>query len=147
MFENSTVREWMSSPAFVILPDTPISVAHEIMKLRKVRRLAVVGGHGQLIGIITLGDVREAEPDDAITVSIWEMNYLYGHFMVGKIMSRDVITIRANDSIIDAAKLMLDHKISGLPVVDNKGTLIGMITESDIFRMVVNAGVPVAATD
>ena len=147
MFETSTVREWMSSPALVIRPETPISVAHEIMKLRKVRRLAVVDEHAQLIGIITLGDVREAEPDDAITLSIWEMNYLYGHFMVRKVMSHDVITIKANDSIIDAAKLMLDHKISGLPVVDNKGALIGMITESDIFRMVVNAHAPVTATD
>lgn len=147
MFETSTVREWMSSPALVIRPDVPISVAYEIMKLRKVRRLAVVNEHAQLIGIVTLGDVREAEPDDAITLSIWEMNYLYGHFIVGKVMSHDVITIKDNDSIIEAAKLMLDHKISGLPVVGNKGTLIGMITESDIFRMVVNAGASVAATN
>jgi CBS domain-containing protein len=147
MFETSTVREWMSNPALVIRPDVPISVAHEIMKLRKVRRLAVVNEHAQLIGIVTLGDVREAEPDDAITLSIWEMNYLYGHFIVGQVMSHDVITIKDNDSIIEAAKLMLDHKISGLPVVGNKGTLIGMITESDIFRMVVNAGESVAATN
>lgn len=55
-------------------------------------------------------------------------------------MSHDVITIRVNDSIIEAAKLMLDHKISGLPVVGNKGTLIGMITGSDIFRMIVQMG-------
>lgn len=62
MFENSTVREWMSSPALVIRPEASISGAHEIMKLRKVRRLAVVDEHAQLIGIITLGDLRETQP-------------------------------------------------------------------------------------
>jgi CBS domain-containing protein len=98
-----------------------------------------------LIGIITIGDVREASPSDATTLSIWELNYLWGQLTVKKIMTHDVITIQANETIYDAAKLMLDHKISGLPVIDNKGELIGIITESDIFRMVVQLGVEATA--
>ena len=146
MFKISTVREWMSSPALVIQPEALIGSAHEIMRTRHVRRLAVVDEQSRLVGIVTLGDVREAKPSDATTFNIWELSYLYGQFTVEKIMSHEVITIQDTDTIISAAKLMLDHKISGLPVVNHKGSLIGMITESDIFRMVVKTGTPVAAT-
>jgi len=141
MLENSTIREWMSSPALIIRPESSIGSAHEVMKSRKVRRLAVVDDQNHLIGIVTIGDIREAKPSDATTLSIWEMNYLYEQYTVEKIMSHDVITINVDDKTVNAAKLMLDHKISGLPVVDNEGRLVGMITESDIFRMVIKSSV------
>lgn len=141
MLDKRTVREWMSSPVLTIRPESPISLAHSMMKERKVRRLAVVDVDNQLVGIITIGDVREASPSDATTLSIWELNYLWAQLTVGKIMSHDVTTIGLEESIYEAAKLMLDKKISGLPVVDETGKLVGMITESDIFRMVVRLGI------
>ena len=140
MLDKMTVREWMSSPVLTIHPESPISLAHTTMKEGKVRRLAVVNDEDHLVGIITIGDVREASPSDATTLSIWELNYLWAQLTVGKIMSHDVITIKPNESIFEAAKLMLDHKISGLPVIDEAGQLCGVITESDIFRMVVRLG-------
>jgi acetoin utilization protein AcuB len=141
MLNKATIREWMSSPILTIHPESPISLAHSLMKENKVRRLAVVNEDNRLIGIVTYGDVREASPSDATTFSIWEMTYLLGQMTVGKIMSRDVFTIQPDETIFEAAKLMLDHKIGGLPVVDEKGQVLGMITESDIFRMVVQLGV------
>jgi len=147
MLENSTVREWMSSPALVIRPEASIGSAHEVMKNRKIRRLAVVDEHNRLIGIVTIGDIREAKPSDATTLSIWEINYLYEQYTVEKIMSHDVITIKADDKVVNAAKLMLEHKVSGLPVINNEGVLVGMITESDIFRMVVKNSEVASATD
>jgi CBS domain-containing protein len=147
MLENSTVREWMSSPALVIRPEASIGSAHEVMKTRKIRRLAVVDEHNRLIGIVTIGDIREAKPSDATTLSIWEINYLYEQYTVEKIMSHDVITIKADDRVVNAAKLMLEHKVSGLPVINNEGVLVGMITESDIFRMVVKNSEVASATD
>ena len=137
MLEISTVRDWMSSPALGVRPEASIGSAHELMKARKVRRLAVVNETGSLVGIVTIGDIREAKPSDATTLSIWEMNYLYEQYTVQKIMSHDVITIKLTARVVDAAQLMLEHKISGLPVVDEDGKLMGMITESDIFRMVI----------
>ena len=145
MLDKITIREWMHSPVLTISPDTLISTAQMTMKQNKVRRLAVVNEKDRLIGIVTIGDVREASPSDATTLSIWELNYLWGQLTVKKIMTHDVITIHADETIYDAAKLMLDHKISGLPVTDDKGDLIGMITESDIFRMVVQLGVEATA--
>ncbi|MBA3870333.1 MAG: CBS domain-containing protein [Anaerolineae bacterium] len=141
MLDKMTVREWMSSPVLTVRAASPISVVHAMMKERKVRRLAVVNEENRLIGIVTIGDVREASPSDATSLSIWELNYLWAQLTVGKIMSRKVITIKPNETIFEAANLMLDQKVSGLPVVDETGKLLGMITESDIFRMVVRMGV------
>ena len=136
MLENVMVREWMTTPVFTVSPMTSLSAAHQTMKEHGIRRLPVVD-HDRLVGIITIGDVREASPSDATTLSIWELNYLWAQLTVEKIMTRAVITLKADDSILDAAQIMLEHKVSGLPVLDAEDKIIGILTESDIFRMLV----------
>jgi CBS domain-containing protein len=136
MLEDYLVKEWMNSPVTSVTTQTPISQAHQIMKEQGIRRLPVVDD-GKLVGIITIGDVREASPSDATTLSIWELNYLWAQLTVDKVMTRAVTTVAPDAPLIDAAQLMLDHKVSGLPVVDADGQLVGIITESDIFRMLV----------
>ncbi len=131
------VQDYMTRDVISIAPDAALSTAHQTMKEYGIRRLPVVKSE-KLVGIITLGDVREASPSDASSLSIWEMNYLWAQLTVGKVMTRDVETVTPTDSIIAAAELMLNRKLSGLPVVDN-GKVVGMITESDIFRMVVRS--------
>jgi CBS domain-containing protein len=138
MLDNIMVREWMTSLVLSVSPNTSISSAHQIMKENGIRRLPVVE-NDRLVGIITLGDVREASPSDATTLSIWELNYLWAQLTVEKVMARQVITVAPEDLIIDAAALMLERKISGLPVVDAKSNLVGILTESDIFRMLVKS--------
>ena len=140
MLENIKVHEWMTRPVISVPPTTPISTAHQLMKDHGIRRLPVVD-HNQVVGIITLGDVREASPSDATTLSIWEMNYLWAQLMVEKVMTRQVITVRPDDLLLDIAQIMLDRKVSGLPVIDENGYLVGIITESDIFRMLVESRV------
>lgn len=137
MFEKVTVKEWMSSPAITCSPNTPISEAHQIMKEKGVRRLIVVEGQ-KPAGVVTIGDVREASPSDAVTLSIWELNYLWAQLTVGKVMTRNPLSVTSQTPILDAAEMMLEHKVSGLPVVDN-GQVVGVITESDIFRMLVRS--------
>jgi CBS domain-containing protein len=108
------------------------------MKECNIRRLPVVE-NGRLVGIVTLGDIREASPSAATSLSIYELNYLLSRLTIGQIMTRDPITITPDTSIEAAARLMLEHKIGGLPVVD--GTrVVGIITESDIFRLLVTEG-------
>jgi CBS domain-containing protein len=135
MVKQALIRDWMSKDVLTVDPKTPIAEAYRLMKERKVRRLPVVKD-GRLIGIVTLGDVREASPSSATSLSIWELNYLWAQLTVDRVMKTHVITIAPDATIMDAASLMLEHKISGLPVVDD-GTLVGIITESDIFRMLV----------
>ncbi len=138
MLDNVMVREWMTSPVISVLPETSISETHRLMKDHGIRRLPVVA-HDQIVGIVTLGDVREASPSDASTLSIWELNYLWAQLKVEQVMSRQVLTIAPEALILDAAQIMLDKKVSGLPVVDAQGHLVGIITESDIFRMLVQS--------
>ncbi len=129
------VRDWMTPHPISIDPKTVLPEAHRLMQDSHIRRLPVVE-KGKLVGIITLGDVREAEPSRATTLSIYEVHYLLGKLTVERIMTRNPVTIAPDASIRNAAQLMLQHKIGGLPVVEpTTGKLVGIITESDIFRI------------
>lgn len=141
MLEEVKVNEWMSSPVTTITLDMPIPDAHQMMKDKGIRRLPVVDKHDKLVGIVTIGDVREARPSDASTLSIWEMNYLLSKLKVEKVMTKNPLTVKPDAPIIDAAQIMLEKKISGVPVVDDAGNLVGILTESDIFRMLVKSRV------
>jgi len=140
MFEQNSVREWMTTPAITELPSTLLSVARDIMQEFGVRRL-VVTENGRMMGIITIGDVREASPSDATTLSIWELNYLWSKLTVEQVMTHAAITIGPDATVVDAAEIMLEHKVSGLPVIDDHNVLVGVISEADIFRMLVNSRV------
>jgi CBS domain-containing protein len=133
--DNLIVRNWMTPDPVTVSPKTTLPDAHDLMKRRRVRRLPVVD-EDKLVGIVTLGDVREASPSDATTLSIYEMNYLLSRLTVEKIMTKNVLTLTPGTPIREAAGMMLLHKVSGLPVVEND-RLVGIITESDIFRVVV----------
>jgi acetoin utilization protein AcuB len=133
--KNNLVRDWMTLNPITVDPKTTLPEAHKLMKERRIRRLPVVD-RGHLIGIVTLGDVRDAEPSDATTLSIFELHYLLAKLTIGEIMTREPITIRPEATIREAARIILQHKISGLPVMED-GKLVGIITESDIFRVLV----------
>ncbi|MCB0034933.1 MAG: CBS domain-containing protein, partial [Anaerolineales bacterium] len=106
-------------------------------KDHKIRRLPVVNDANQLIGIVTRGDVRGASPSPATSLNVWELNYLLAKLHVSEFMTRNVLTVHPDTTIVDTAKLMMEKKVSGLPVVDNKNELVGIITESDLFRVMV----------
>jgi len=132
------VKDWMTPDPITIDPSTTLPEANRLMKECGIRRLPVVE-NGRLVGIVTMGDVREASPSTATSLSIYELNYLISRLTVGTIMTHDPIAISPDTSIEAAARLMLEHKIGGLPVVD--GTrVVGIITESDIFRLLVTEG-------
>jgi CBS domain-containing protein len=123
----------MTPNPITIVPKTTLPDAHQLMQDSKIRRLPVVD-RGHLVGIVTLGDVREAQPSNATTLSIFELNYLLSKLTVDRIMTREPLTIPPDATIQKAARVMLDHKIGGLPVMDGE-RLVGIITESDIFRV------------
>ncbi|MCS6903643.1 MAG: CBS and ACT domain-containing protein [Candidatus Bipolaricaulota bacterium] len=132
------VRMWMTTDLVTVPPETPILEAQDVMKRHSVRRLPVVNKRGKLLGIVTKSDIQEAGPSDATTLSIWELNYLLARTTVEQIMvkAEDLITVSPDDPIERAAMLMRKHKVGGLPVVE--GTqLVGIITESDIFKILL----------
>ena len=135
--KRERVRNWMSPDPITVKLDTSLPEVHQIMVSEEIRRLPVVDDDGHLIGIVTLGDVRGAQPSPATSLSIWEMNYLLSSLDVEKIMTPDPITVNPDQTIGEAARIMLENRISGLPVTEADGRLVGIITESDIFSMVV----------
>ena len=133
--KEELVRDWMTRDVITISPDTSLAQAHTLMHEKSIRRLPVVD-EGRLVGIVTLGDVRGAEPSRASSLSIWEINHLLAKLKIYEIMTQRPVTILESASIGEAARILLEHKFSGLPVVDESGKLVGIITESDIFRLV-----------
>jgi len=133
--QTSSVVDWMSTPPILVRPTTPLAEAERIMQHWHVRRLPVVE-HGRLIGIVSWGDLRAAQPSAATTLSVYESRALLEQATVAACMTRDPITIAPDAAVLAAAQLMRDHKIGGLPVVVD-GRVVGIITESDLFRLLI----------
>ena len=134
--KQELVKDWMTRDVVTVTPDTTLPEAHRLMTDNQIRRLPVME-NGRLVGIVTRGDVRGAEASDATSLSIWELQYLIARIKVKEVMTHDPITISQDATIGEAAQVMLDYRVSGLPVVNGEGKLVGIITESDIFRIVV----------
>ena len=132
------VKDWMTREVVTVSPDASLPEAHRLMSDNNIRRLPVLKG-GRLVGVVTRGDVRGAEPSEASSLSIWEINYLLANLKIKQIMTRDPLTATEDMTLGEVAKIMLDNKVSGLPVIEKEGTMVGIITESDIFRMIVQA--------
>lgn len=128
------VGAWMSAPVRVIQPSTPMLDAYNLMMQQGIRRLPVVEGD-RLVGIVTLGDLREARPSPATSLSIYELNYLLAKLTVGQVMTHTPFTVRPDTPVADAIRIMRERKIGGLPVVDDARRPVGIITESDLFRL------------
>ncbi len=138
LMKDQYIQDYMTTHPMIIHEDATLPDAHAMMKEHHVRRLPVVDADGKLVGIISQTDVREAEPSDATTLSIYELNYLLAKLTVKKIMSKNIITLKPTSTIAEAAKIMLEKKIGGIPIVDDNHKVVGILTESDIFRLVVN---------
>lgn len=132
---NQPVRKWMTPSPLTITPHTTLPEAEKILFQHRIRRLPVVE-KGRLVGILTLGDIREASPSDATTLSVYELNYLLDRLIVKDIMTANPLTVAPDDPIGEAARLMVEHKIGGLPVVQD-GELVGIITETDLCRLLM----------
>jgi acetoin utilization protein AcuB len=137
------VREYMTPNPISVDQDASILEAAELMKERKVRRFPVVHG-GELIGIVTDRDLRSAAPSDVISFDaeerelMPELHDLLAKVKIKDVMSRKVVTVGPEQTIVAAARLMLEHRISGIPVTDSRGQLLGIITETDVFKILVD---------
>lgn len=130
------VSDVMSTAIICVDSLTTVPEAQHLMKVRQIRRLPVIDD-GQLVGIVTLGDVRGALPSEVTTLNRTEQEYLMKQVKVSRIMQENVLTATPETTLVEAAKLMVKHKIGGLPVVNSEGHVIGMVTESDIFNAFV----------
>lgn len=130
------VKSRMSHPVITIEPDMPIMDALNLMKTNKIRRAPVVDKKGKLLGIVSDKDLLNAGPSQATSLSVWEINYLVGKITVKKVMTPKVRTVNEDTPIEEAARIMVDNKVGGLPVMGGE-KLVGMITESDLFKILL----------
>lgn len=130
------VGERMTPRPITVNEDTSLPEALELMRREKIRRLPVLDKHGKLVGIVTELDLLRASPSPATTLSIYEIPYLLSKVKMREIMSREVITVTEETPIEEAARIMADNKIGGLPVMRGD-KLVGIITETDIFKLML----------
>ncbi len=127
------VGERMSHPIISIAPDMPVHDALDMFKREHIRRAPVVK-EGKLIGIVSDKDLLNASPSPATSLSIWEMNYLLSKITISEVMTKKVLTVNEDTPIEEAARIMADNKIGGLPVLRD-GHVVGIITETDLFKV------------
>jgi acetoin utilization protein AcuB len=143
------VGERMSKPVIVVPPTMPINEALNLMRSKKIRRTPVVKD-GKLVGIISIEDLLNASPSQATSLSVWELNYLISKILVKDIMTTKVLTVAEDTPIEEAARIMVDNRIGGLPVLRGED-VVGIITETDLFKIFLelmgarDAGVRVTA--
>jgi acetoin utilization protein AcuB len=131
------VKGWMTSDILTIDEDTSMMKASQIMKENNIRRLPVMH-KGKLVGMVTDRDIKEASPSKATTLDVHELYYLLSELKVKDIMKKKLVTIGPEETVEKAAVKMLEHRISGLPVVNDKGKVVGIITQGDIFKVLVS---------
>jgi acetoin utilization protein AcuB len=132
------VREVMSQPAIVIDWGVSILDAAALMEARQVRRLPVVDDENIVIGIISLGDVREATSVYS-TASPYAPDQDEILLEVDEVMTTPVLTVTVDATLLEVVRLLIEHKVGGIPVVDAERHPVGMITESDIFRLLIQS--------
>jgi acetoin utilization protein AcuB len=128
------VRERMTHNPVLCSPDLPVTDAFDLIKKEHIRRMPVVDKHGKLVGIVSDKDLLRVTPSPATTLSAYEIPYLLAKVKVGDVMTKKVVTVGEDTPIEDAARTMVDNKIGGLPVVKEDSVVVGIITETDIFK-------------
>src|SRR5574341_2000463 len=142
------VKNRMKRDPVAVKKDDSFRYALKLIRKEGIRHLPVLDGK-RVVGIITDRDLRQAAPSPATTLEVHELNYLLERLKIEAIMTKTLITIGPERSTLDAAKLLIGHKIGCLPVVE-EGDLVGIITEGDILRAYVEheeraEGLPLAA--
>ena len=133
-----TIEHRMTRNPVTIGPDANIAEAKDLMKKNKVHRLPVLDKDKNLIGIVSEKDILYASPSPASSLSIHEMAYLLSKLTVRKIMSKNVTTVNRNIPVEEAARMMADDDLSSLPVVDDNGALVGIVSKSDLFKILID---------
>ena len=127
------VANRMTKNPITVTPSTKVDEAESLMKKHKFRRLPVVE-NGKLVGFLSDKDLLQVMPSAATTLAKYEITSLLSKIEVKEIMTKDVITVDEDATIEEAALIMCNKKISGLPVISSVGAVVGDITETDIFK-------------
>jgi acetoin utilization protein AcuB len=128
------IRDRMTRNPVLCAADLAVTDAFDLMKKSHIRRIPVVDKSGKLVGIVSDKDLLRVSPSPATTLSAYEIPYLLSKVKVNDVMTKKVITVTEGTPVEEAARIMVDNKIGGLPVVNETDIVVGIITETDIFK-------------
>lgn len=131
------VKHWMSKKVVTIDSEDSMQHAMALMKENKVRMLPVLK-KDELIGIVSDGDLKRASASDATTLDVHEILYLISKIKVKDIMTKNPITVHSDCTVEETAQILMEKKISGVPVVDDKNEVVGIITRDDLFNVLIS---------
>lgn len=131
------IREWMTTAVISAKEDASMLKVQKLMQEHGIKRIPIVDNEMKLIGIVSDRDIKEASPSKATTLDIHELSYLLSELKIRDIMTKNPVCVSPMDTIEQAALIMLEKKLTGLPVIDWEHKLVGIITEADIFKIFV----------
>jgi len=131
------VKNWMSKRVITIDEKDSMQDAINLIKQHKINMLPVMKKE-KLVGIVTDRDLKKASASDATTLDVHELMYLISKIKIKDIMSKKPVTIPPDFTIEETASILLDNNISGAPVVDYDNQLVGVITQADIFKVIIS---------
>ena len=131
------VSNWMSKKVVTIDVNDSMQDAMKRMKQNDIRMLPVVKKE-KLVGVVTDRDLKRASASDATTLDVHELLYLVSKIKVQDVMAKNAITVPQNYTIEESAEVLLKNKISGVPVVDQNGGIVGTITQTDLFCVIIS---------
>ncbi len=134
--QERRIKDWMTSDPITVSSSTTLPEAYWLMVENNIRRLLVVD-KDRLVGIVTMEDLRGSFHTEIIAINPLKVNEMLSELPVRQLMSKNPMTIAPTANVVEAARKMLEHKISTLPVMDS-GKVVGIITESDLFRVLVD---------
>lgn len=132
------VKEWMTKSVITITADTSMMKASRLMKEKNVRRLPVLDEENRVVGIVSDRDIKDASPSKATTLDMHELYYLLSELKVKDIMTKNPTCAKESDSVEGVALLMQEKRFGGMPVVDADNRIQGILTDSDIFKVLVS---------
>jgi len=130
------VKDRMTPNPETVTTDTSLKGALDLVRSKPFRHLPVVDESGKLVGIVTEKSLVYASPTPTTTLSVFEVDYILSRTKVGQVIQGPVVTVRPDLPIEEAARMMIDHRIGCLPIVE-EDKLVGIISDTDIFRVFV----------
>ena len=131
------VKNWMSKTVITADVNDSMNKVMDLMKKHGIGMLPVME-KGKLVGIVTDRDLKRSSASDATTLEVHELLYLISKIKVENIMTKDPITVPFDFTVEEAAEVLMKNRISGAPVTDQKGQIVGTITKGDLFRVLIS---------
>jgi acetoin utilization protein AcuB len=135
--ESMLVKNWMSRDVITIEKDASMRIAVKLLERHHIRSLPVMQKE-QLVGILSISDIKRASASDASSLEIHELMYLIEKIQIKEIMTKNPVTVDFHQTVDEVAELLLDKNISGAPVIDQENHLAGIITRSDILKVMIS---------